>query len=464
MKILIYFMAWSKSLSNVFKVIFPFADFLYILQLEEYDSKRYLHWLPRFFWRRNFQRRDHVVYTQRIKSVLLVTIGLLLIVTLISWHFIGLGWIAVAAVSIIFIPAYILAANILLSPWYRYLKHVLFARAAAKIRNQGTDLKVIAVAGSYGKTTTKNFIDQLVRYHHRTQMIPGNINTPLGIAHWIMTKLQPGTTLLIVEIDGHSRREMIQSARMVTPDIAVITNIGDQHLERFGSVLKLKEALQEIFINAKPTADLICDSETAQQIPTLAVAGKKLQVLDINTEISYQGKSLAEIELSASNLINLQLALAVAEILNIPHHIVSDTIQQLELPGRRQKVSQMLGYEAIDDSYNISSTTARAGLAQARIIADAAHKKLLVITAGIPELGPQNLDGNIILGKELKSTADHIAVLGSVFAADLTTGIADETKFTQYTDYQTMATQLHEKFDPATWFLLVQPELGDLYY
>lgn len=457
-------MAWSKSLSNAFKVTFPFADFLYILQLEEYDSKRYLHWLSRFFWRRNFQRRDHVVYTQRIKSVLLVTIGLQLIVTLISWYLIGLGWIVVAAVSIVFIPAYILAANTLLSPWYRYIKHVLFARAAAKIRNQGTDLKVIAVAGSYGKTTTKNFIDQLVRYHHRTQMIPGNINTPLGIAHWIMTKLQPGTKLLIVEIDGHSRLEMIQSARMVTPDIAMITNIGDQHLERFGSVLKLKEALQEIFINAKPTADLICDNATAQQIPTSAVTGKKLQVLDVNTGISYQGKSLAEIELSASNLINLRMALAVAEILNIPQRIVSDTIHQLELPGRRQKVSQMLGYEAIDDSYNISSTTARAGLAQARIIADATHKQLLVITAGIPELGPQNLDGNIILGQELKNVADHIVVLESVFAADLITGIADETKYTRYTDYQTMAAQLHKKFDPVTWFLLVQPELGDLYY
>ena len=122
----------------------------------------------------------------------------------------------------------------------------------------------------------------------------------------------------------------------------------------------------------------------------------------------------------------------------------------------------MYGYDAIDDSYNISYSTALAGLAAARAFADSKHKKLLVIAAGIPELGPTELDGNYRLGQALAKTADHTIVLGSMFAPDIIRGLGN-AKYSSYARLVHFTTDT-EKFPKAEWVLLVQPELTDLYY
>ena len=56
--------------------VLPFADFLYILQLEEYSTKRLLHWLPRFFFRRNIQRREKLILTRKVLLILALSVGM----------------------------------------------------------------------------------------------------------------------------------------------------------------------------------------------------------------------------------------------------------------------------------------------------------------------------------------------------------------------------------------------------
>lgn len=456
-------MAWLKSLYKILNSLLCFADFMYILQLEEYSSKRLIRWLPRFFLRRGFQIRDHLKYTKRVKLTLGLT-ALLWLCSYLTVVVLSKNMIAIVVGFLLWsllIPLFVLLGNVLISPYFENIKARIRNQAAEKI-SKLPNLKVVAVAGSYGKTTVKNFIHQLVQYNYRTQMIPGNINTPAGIAAWVNNNLQPSTELLIAEVDAYEVGEIAKSCEVVAADIAILTNVGDQHLERFGNEKVLAEALSEVFTRSKPTACLLTTQTTKNKLP-INVGSRQWVIIEPLPD-THQS-------LSASNQINLQFALTVARLLAIPEKFVQDTMGKLELPDRRQRLTEMYGYEAVDDSYNISFTTAQAGIAAAREAAsrsglpsDQAGKKLLVVTAGIPELSQDNQDKNKELGRILVSKADHVVILGSMFADEIAAGIADSSKYTRVKDLNVFLTETKVKFPSEEWFLLMQPELGDLYY
>ena len=124
----------------------------------------------------------------------------------------------------------------------------------------------------------------------------------------------------------------------------------------------------------------------------------------------------------------------------------------------------MYGYDAIDDSYNISFTTVSASLAEAREYTNTQGKKLLVVTAGIPELPKDRADNLRKFGLTLSSTADHTYVLGSMFQDEICWGIGDDTKYTRARDLSEFVSSATKKYSPDEYVLLVLPELTDLYY
>jgi UDP-N-acetylmuramoyl-tripeptide--D-alanyl-D-alanine ligase len=479
----------SNNLSRVSKIakivtaFFPFSDFFYILQQEEYSSARFLKWLPRFFFRRNFQVRDTLKYTKRVKSSFAFVIVIWLESFFLAAQYFSLRPVPaliLAVIWLITIPLFVFAGNWVLSPYYNHRKKVVMRRAAAAVRAQ-KDLKIVAVAGSFGKTTTKNFIYQFTRFNFATQMVSGNINTPLGIAMWVNAYLKPGTQLLIVEMDAYQRGEIAASASIAPADVAIITNIGDQHLERFGSKAALALALREIFAGAKPGAKLLCTEETAAALGAGGSAGKawegSREMVTITDDALAIIPAAMKKNFSTSNQINLAFAVKAAQLLRVPKSFILDACAKIELPGRRQKEGEWHGYIAIDDTYNISLTTARAGLEAAAALAKRLGKKLVVVTAGIPELGPDEKDGNKLLGEAIAARADYAAILGSIFARAIAKGVCSAATGTaitagngvnkRYSIFKNLTAFLAKapaQFPPEEWVVLAQPELTDLYY
>lgn len=385
---------------DLFKNLFPISDFLYLLQLEEYESKRYFHLLPRFFFRRNFQKRGRLVYTKRIKITLAFALPFCIIFPLI--------------------PVWIGLANLILTPYFENIKLTIQERAA-KYFLENFKGRVIAIAGSFGKTTTKNYIYELIKYNYKTQMIPGNINTPTGIANWVLTKLKKNTEILIVEMDTYFIGEIAKSCKITPPDIAILTNTYDQHLERLGSRANWKKALNEIFDCAKPNA--------------IKIRNKKS---------------------------NLDYVLEVAKILNIPKDIVNDTVKKLQKPDRRGDIKIIHSFETIDESYNISEVTARLALQNALSLTKKRKKKLIVITGGIPELGEENKDANINYGKLLSKSGAEVILLKTIFYKDLLKGLGSNV--ISASGMANAWETIQKKFSPKNHLVLMQPELGDQYY
>lgn len=429
---------------KVFNFLFPFYDFCYILQQEEYDLKRYIKWLPKFFFRRNFQVRDHLRVTKRVK-IMLGVIGIIWVigVSLNVWLII---------IDMILIPVYVGLGAAVTEPYFEMIKRKRRRMAMEIMKVKGVGTKIVVVAGSYGKTTTKNFVFQLCQHKYKTVMIPGNINTPAGIADWVINNFRTGTELLIAEVDAFYVGEIRRSLEIIPADVAVLTNIGDQHLERFNGEAGLARALTDTFLYAKAGAVLVCDSKTQAKLPH-----------DLSREMNFVSpEQVGSVSLSDSNQDNLGFAVTVARTLGVTEGMIEDGVKHLELPERRQHVGEVLGYEGIDDSYNISFTTAQAGLAAARSLAKKKKKKLLVVTAGIPELSAENRDRNEKYGLILREKADEVVVLKSMLAGDLLNGLGDKSRVVK--SFAELVKNIHSWYPVSDYVLLLQPELTDLYY
>lgn len=573
-------MAFSNKFWSVIAKIFPIADFVHFLQLEDYSTARYLRRLESFFFRRGLQRLESVVWTTRAKLtavlaglltlvgvilvsyfyltwailllyfaynkngpkilwwtllaevvvlnlglqtlnwfdlpfaeivwqaadylsllifgnllILVIIIGLwgkstipkgahiLWLVAILSVSFVLLTpndepilvffklFLWLAAFSILLIPVWVALANLVLTPVYYLARYLVHHQASAKIR-QMPNLKVVVVLGSYGKTTTKNFIHQLLKFNYRIQMVPGNINTATGIARWILANLEEYTEILLVEADGYDAKEYSDTGKILRPDYLVLTNIGDQHLERFGSRQKLAKAMLRLCQAAKDGASVIMSSMTIEDLAcwridyTKRLTGKNLVQLDLTAELRYRGTKLQLGVLSPTNRTNLRFALKIAEFFDIPATFVADTACKLELPERRQAEIELFGFTTLDDSYNISPTTAKAAIEQAAKRAKELKKKLVIIFAGIPELGNENTWANREIASLLAKKAAFVVLLSTNLIAD-TQKALDRLNFTKVHLAGRMSEAwefIRSKFKPKTHYVLMLPELNDLYY
>lgn len=455
-------MASSNVFLKAWRNLFPLRDFLYVLQLEEYETLPYFKSALRMWMRRGIERRDVLKFTSRIKATaslaVVLQISFALYISTESSFFAMLVGIIFAAFCT---PLFVGIAHLILLPFAVLQKELIQKRAREYFTRMGKNTKVIAIAGSFGKTTTRHFLYELLKESYKTQIMPGNINTTMGIAHWLLTSFQPPTQILLIEMDAYHPGEIAASCRMVSPDIAILTSIGDQHLVRFGDSKTLTLAMQEVFARAKPDALRICDSEVARKLESAGYAFD-LTIIDDGNE--YQGIAY-QTSLSASAAHDLRFALTVAAHFKIPSRFILDIVKTLRSPDRRQQLGSMYGYDAIDDSYNISETTARAGIAAARELAKRSGKKLLVLTAGISELSPA--DAKIVnerYGTYLSKHADAAVLLTSIYHSALVKGISRRIPTLDAANLSQAVAAMKTAFPPENHVLLVQPEMTDLSY
>lgn len=460
------------------KQIFPYADFLYILQLEEYYYDRYFKKAIRLFFRRGFMIHEKLVLTSRIQITYIFSVILTLYVPILLGLLSLLVWsnlqIAVFAslilliLSIVIIPIWVGLSSLMLEPFYFLIKKNLQNKAKKLVKEIAT--RNIMIVGSYGKTTTKNFIQQLIQYNYKAQMVAGNINTPTGIAVWLMKNLNRNTEVLIAETDGYKLGEIADCCKIISPDFVIITAIGDQHLERLGSKKRLAETLLEAIKYSKKNAPIILTKKTFEDFLSLGFDILKMYeknrflILPDDGKLEYNDEKINVENLSDINKYNARFALKICELLNIPYEYVADEMNKLKLPERRSQEIVKNGFTTIDNSYNISFDTAKAGVLEAIKKAKAQEKKLIVITAGIPELGKENIAANQDYGKFLsENNISNIILLKTNLASEIQKGLGSfQVKLAN-----SMASAweiIIKDFATEEYLVLMQPELNDLYY
>lgn len=134
----------------------------------------------------------------------------------------------------ILLTLFLLVAASMIYPLEQWFQYRFKKKARRKIESM-TQLTVIAITGSYGKTSTKFILDSVLKERYRVCTTPGSYNTPMGICKVINQDLKSSDQILILEMGARYVGNIDELCRIASPDVAIITNVGIAHLESFGS-------------------------------------------------------------------------------------------------------------------------------------------------------------------------------------------------------------------------------------
>ena len=332
------------------------------------------------------------------------------------------------------IPAvYLHLATLILWPFQAAVKWALVQAAARRLRPR-RDLVVIGVTGSYGKTSTKEILATLLGARYRVCKTTGSVNTPVGIARTILRSLRPDDQVFIVEMGAYVPGNIRDLARLAQPRIGVLTAIGEQHLERFGSVENIAKTKYEL-IEALPADGLaVFNADNAgcrelaagtRHVPIRmygldAAAGRPdVTAVDLRTStagtqfaVRAAGHGAAAFTsplLGRHNVSNVLAATAVALELGLSLDEIAAAARTLEpVEHRLQLIHGQGGVTVIDDAYNSNPAGARAALA---VLAEFPGRKVLV-TPGMVELGTLLDERHAEFGREAAAICDYVILIG----------------------------------------------------
>jgi UDP-N-acetylmuramoyl-tripeptide--D-alanyl-D-alanine ligase len=263
--------------------------------------------------------------------------------------------------------------------------HRLASRACAIWRAAKPGRKIGGVAGSVGKTTTKEILAALVAARFRVLKTQGNLNNEYGLPLTLL-KLDDEHDAAVIEMGMSHRGELARLARIAPPDVGVITRIAVEHLEFFSSIDEIALAERELIENLawpNATAVLNADDERVERFaevvrgPVLwfstGAGGSRAEFRAEKIEergvsgsafdfVSPAGRARLELPLiGRHNVMNAVAALAAASVWGIGAEDAQRVFPQLQPADKRGEVVKFAeGFTVINDSYNSSPTALNA--------------------------------------------------------------------------------------------------------
>ncbi|MCU0636833.1 MAG: UDP-N-acetylmuramoyl-tripeptide--D-alanyl-D-alanine ligase, partial [Gemmatimonadaceae bacterium] len=218
---------------------------------------------------------------------------------------------------------------------------------------------VIGVAGSNGKTSTKELLAAAFGAVHRVHATRGNLNNLVGVPATLLS-LPPDTTLAIVEMGTNVPGEIARLAEIVRPDVTVITSIGEEHLEGLGSIEGVLREEADAATGAQWCVVPADDAAMAERL-VHAIGGRARHLLragltagDVQPVRWTNGATIALPVPGLHNLRNAMLVVAVARTLGVSMTSVADGIAAMPLPSMRSSLTPLgtRGALLLNDAYN----------------------------------------------------------------------------------------------------------------
>lgn len=259
--------------------------------------------------------------------------------------------------------------------------------------------KVIGITGSNGKTTTKDLLNAALNKQYLTKATEGNYNNHIGLPLTILS-MSVDTEVLILEMGMSDFGEIALLSKIAKPDIAIITNIGESHIEHLGSRTGISQAKLEITEHMNDESVLIVDGdepllEKNDFKGNLIKCGytKGNEYIISNVSLSEKGTTFKindkpyQIPLLGNhNAQNASFVIAATEALNVSHQIVQDGLSQVRVTDMRfELIKGKNEVSLINDAYNASPSSMKASIEVVDNL-KGYNKKILVL-GDILELG-----------------------------------------------------------------------------
>jgi UDP-N-acetylmuramoyl-tripeptide--D-alanyl-D-alanine ligase len=454
--------------------------YLHLFQQEEYDSRRFLVWLVR-----------NRGWDQRLSFALLV-VWLIQVLrphqTIPDWAFGGLAgaaclavaafernpktnakkalvmtaratricWVAQALLALLgvavavatgpvvlwiavvqLVPLALVGANLLLAPLEAQTQRRYWREAQAVLRR--IDPMVIAITGSYGKTSVKHILGHVLVTAAPTLITPGSVNTAMGIARVVRERLQPHHRYFIVEMGAYGPGSIRRLCALTPPRMGIVTAIGMAHYERFKTLETVAEAKFELaeavvanggktiaaadalefaaprrFHEAHPGALLLVGSQEDSPCgASITIDAMRQDIDGVAVTVTWQGRKY-ELRAPLFGLQqgrNIALAFAAACTLGLaPEDVVASLRSTPQIAHRLEVKREANGATLIDDAYNSNPVGFAAALEVLDVLRSPGGRRILV-TPGMVELGAAHDEEHRRIGR---LAATHVDVLVAV--------------------------------------------------
>ena len=350
-------------------------------------------------------------------------------------------------------PFGIILANTINIPAEKMVKRY-YINDAKKILKSMPNLKIIGITGSYGKTSVKYYLETLLKVGFNVVMTPASFNTPMGVVKTIRGDLRPDTEVFLCEMGARYVGEIKEICDIVHPHDGIITSIGPQHLETFGSIENIISTKYELgdavpkdghlFLNMD--CDYIRDNagkyqnrvhygtdvaNTSEEVNGLlqntGYYSEDIVVSENGTDFTvvspsgqkmrYQMKLIGE-----HNVINVVGAIALANIYGIPLEKLVTAVRRLRPAPHRLQMIPRGNVTIIDDAYNSNPVGSKAAVTTLGMF----KGTRILVTPGMVELGDKEDEYNRLFGTYAADNCDYVALVGEKHTRPIYEGLIEK--------------------------------------
>ena len=368
-----------------------FAIYFYLLYVTSF-----------FYWNKNLDKP--LVLTQRVKRFLAILL-------FITFAIDTLVFASGTDIYGLFLPLFLTYGITTV------LEKIIFTKykAAAKNYLHTIDgLIIIAITASYGKTSIKNYLYQILSKEFDVYMTPRSINTIAGIVQDVNNSLSDDTQIYIVEAGAREAGDIEEITLFLEPQYTIIGSVGEQHLEYFKTLDNIIHTKMEILKSPRLIHGFVHDSVPILKYDTITKFPSNLEITcsDLNG-IWFDLKVDNKIEhfhapvLGSFNAINLTAVILMAKELGMSIDAIKLALHNLEPVAHRLHLSKVNGKVILDDSFNGNLE----GMLEAVQIASTYDGRKVIITPGIVE---STMEANVQFGKAINEVFDLVILTGSL--------------------------------------------------
>ncbi|MBE6857917.1 MAG: UDP-N-acetylmuramoyl-tripeptide--D-alanyl-D-alanine ligase [Ruminococcus sp.] len=301
---------------------------------------------------------------------------------------------------------------------------------AKRMLDDMPSLHKVGITGSYGKTSMKFYLSELLGSQYETLKTPESFNTPMGVTITIRRDLRPTHEYFICEMGARRVREINELCEIAHPHDGIITSVGPQHLETFKSVENVLNTKFELADSVQASGGKIYLNGDNELIRSKAPQYKNAVLYGLHESCHYRGSDVSVSDkgteftvtapdgsscryttklLGEHSVQNLLGAIAYCHGTGIALEKLVIPVRKIAaVPHRLQLLDKGGGLTFIDDAYNSNPSGCRAALNVLGLF-DACR---ILVTPGMVELGEKQHELNREFGSEAAKVCDYIALVG----------------------------------------------------
>ena len=394
------------------------------------------------------QNKKPLVITKRVKR-LLFTITLIYAIPLVvyilnnslrNWMVLTIAIMACLNYVIVYL------ANCINHPVERMIYHKFERQAKRKLKDNPS-LKIVGITGSYGKTSSKNILNDILNARFNCLATPKSLNTFNGLMITINNQLSKFDDVFIAEMGAYVKGEINGLCKLVNPKYGIITSIGTAHLETFGSEQNIIDGKMELieYLPSDGVGVLNRDDEKQKnykikkedhaKILWIGIDSKDVDVKAENIKCTNKGtvfdivfkgdKKKYPFEtklLGKHNVYNILASVALGYEFGLTIKELQQGVKSVRPVEHRLELKRLGNFIQIDDAYNSNPVGAKSALD----VLEMMDGKKVVVTPGMIELGNKEKELNKEFGKQIAKVADEVILIGEKRTQPIKEGLLEK--------------------------------------